>query len=250
MSLAVDNTCLKPIVLPEMVLISAGEFWMGEVRGRDDEQPVHRVFVDAFRLACHQVTNADYARFLDATGHAPPPWWIDPLFSHPQQPVVGVNWFDAVGYCQWLARETGDTYRLPTEAEWERAARGGLEGRLYTWGDEPPETRPGYGGRWRDGKPEAVGQGEANPFGLYNIGDNVHEWCLDWYAAAYYHFSQARNPRGPEGGERRSSRGGSWRHHIKVSRVAARSSIPPNFHYSDYGFRVACSVHESDRAKE
>ena len=255
MSLTVNDTRLERALALEMVLIPAGEFWMGEARGRDDEQPVHRVWVDTFRLARYQVTNADYARFLAATDHAPPPCWADPLFSHPQQPVVGVNWFDAVAYCKWLARETGDLYRLSTEAEWERAARGGQEGKLYTWGDAPPERQPGYAARWRDSRPEPVGQGEPSPYGLNNIGDNVHEWCSDWYAADYYACSPdsgspARNPRGPEGGLRRSSRGGSWRHHIKVSRVAARSSIPPTFRYSDYGFRVACAVLEGDRAKE
>lgn len=250
MALAVDDARLKRALVPGMVLIPAGEFSLGEARGRDDEQPVHRVRVDRFRLARYQVTNADYAPFLEATGHAPPPWWSDPLFSHPDQPVVGVNWFDAVAYCEWLTRETGEPYRLPSEAEWECAGRGGQEGKLYTWGDEPPETRPGYAARWRDGRPEPVGRGEPNPFGLSNMGDNVHEWCLDWYAADYYSSSPAGNPRGPEGGLRRSSRGGSWRHHIKVSRVAGRSSIPPTFHYSDYGFRVACSVQEGDRTKE
>ena len=78
-----------------------------------------------------------------------------------------------------------------------------------------------------------------NPYGLYNLGDNVHEWCADWYDAAYYSVSPERNPQGPPSGSRRSSRGGSWRHHIKVTRTAARSSIPPEFKYADYGFRVA-----------
>ncbi len=221
-----------------MVRIHEGWFDMGCATGRDDERPVHRVCVDAFELASCQVTNAEYERFLAATKHPPLLHWDDPNFNHPEQPVVAPSWFDAVAYCEWLSKKTGRCYRLPTEAEWERAARGGEEGKLYPWGDAPPETLPDYAARWETG-PEPVGRYAPNARGLYNIGDNVHEWCADWYDPSYYARSPERNPRGPADGRRRASRGGSWRHHIKVSRVAARSSIPPEFKYADYGFRVA-----------
>jgi iron(II)-dependent oxidoreductase len=224
-----------------MVTIPAGWFLMGCASGQDSEQPVHRVWVDEFQLAACQVTNAEYSRFLRDTGPLPPPFWNDPNFNHPEQPVVGVSWHEAVRYCEWLSSRIGQPFRLPTEAEWERAARGGLEGTLFPWGDEPPESLPGYSGRWKTA-PEPVGRGEPNGFGLYNMCDNVHEWCSDWFAADYYAASPERNPRGPEGGQRRASRGGSWRHHIKMSRCAARSSIPPEFQYADYGFRVACAA--------
>ncbi len=121
---------------------------------------------------------------------------------------------------------------------WECAARGGAEGSAYPWGDSPPESLPDYAKRWKSG-PEPVGLYAPNGFGLYNLGDNVHEWCADWYDANYYSCSIERNPRGPADGTRRVSRGGSWRHHIKVTRSAARSSIPPEFQYADYGFRIA-----------
>ena len=212
---------------------------MGSATGQDNERPVHRVWVDAFLFAACQVTNADYARFLRETASLAPPFWNDPNFSHPHQPVAGVSWFEAVRYCDWLKSRTGRPFRLPTEAEWERAARGHREASLYPWGDTPPESLPGYAGLWKTG-PEPVGQAEPNDFGLYNMCDNVHEWCGDWYAADYYAVSPDRNPRGPETGARRASRGGSWRHHIKMTRCAARSSIPPEFQYADYGFRVAC----------
>lgn len=211
---------------------------MGCATGRDDEKPVHRVWVDVFELAAYQTTNADYALFLESTGHSKPAAWDDPAFNHPQQPVTSVSWFDASAYCKWLSRATARTYRLPTEAEWERAARGTAEDDLYPWGNCEPHEVPNYSGRWKTG-PEQVGIYSPNAYGLFNLGDNVHEWCFDWYDANYYAISPDRNPPGSPSGIRRASRGGSWRHQIKVTRVAARSSIPPELKYADYGFRVA-----------
>ncbi len=220
---------------------------MGEETGRDDERPAHRVWVDAFLLGACQVRNSEYGEFLIATSSAPPPHWKDVHFNHPDQPVVAVSWFEAEAYCRWLATTTGRPIRLPTEAEWERAARGGIEGKLYPWGDQPPQSRPDYAGRWKNA-PEPVATQAPNPFGLFDIGENVHEWCADWYDAHYYERSPARNPTGPDGGHRRASRGGSWRHHVKISRCAARSSIPPEFQYADYGLRIACSLDPAARA--
>jgi formylglycine-generating enzyme len=223
---------------PVMRSIPAGWFLMGCDAGRDDEKPAHRVWVDAFELAAFQTTNAEYARFLKETSHTPPLLWNDSSFDQPEQPVVSVSWFDAVAYCDWLSHVTAGKFRLPTEAEWERAARGGAEGETFPWGECAPEELPNYANRWKSG-PEAVGLYAPNAYGLYNVGDNAHEWCADWYDPAYYAVSPERNPRGPLAGSRRASRGGSWRHHIKVTRTAARSSIPPEFKYADYGFRVA-----------
>ena len=203
-------------------MIAGGWFLMGSEEGRDDERPVHRVWVDAFELAVHPVTNAEYAAFR------PPPFCDDPRFNDPQQPVVAVSWFDAVSYCEWLSGVTGRPYRLPTEAEWEYAA-------------EPPPSQIDDGTRWLHG-PEPVARGAPNAYGLYDLCENVHEWCSDWYAADRYAVSPERNPRGPESGTRRASRGGSWRHQIKISRRSARSSIPPAYQYADYGFRVAAEI--------
>jgi len=223
---------------PVMRRIPEGWFTMGCDAGRDDERPARRVWVDAFDLAAFQTTNAEYARFLEDARHPPPLHWDDPNFRNPHQPVVAVSWFEAIAYCGWLSRTIGKQYRLPTEAEWERAARGGVEGETFPWGNCAPEELPDYASRWKSG-PEPVGMYAKNPYGLYNLGDNVHEWCDDWYDAAYYSVSPERNPQGPPSSNRRASRGGSWRHHIKVTRTAARSSIPPEFRYADYGFRVA-----------
>ncbi len=125
------------IIEPEMVRVPEGWFGMGCESGRDDERPAHRVWVDAFELAAHQVTNEEYGCFLAATRHPEPPCWADANFNHPRMPVVAVSWHEAVAYCDWLSRATRKLYRLPTEAEWERAARGDAEGLAYPWGDAP-----------------------------------------------------------------------------------------------------------------
>jgi len=226
---------------PAMSSIPQQWFSMGCETGRDDEKPAHRVWVDAFELAVYQVTNAEFQCFLAADNASPPPSWAQPNFDDAKMPVVAVSWHEAVAYCEWLSAVSGKQYRLPTEAEWECAARGGTEGQAYPWGDAPPDSLPDYANRWKEG-PEPVGLYAPNAYGLFNMGDNVHEWCADWYDAAYYQSSPARNPQGPSQGTRRASRGGSWRHHIKVCRNAARSSIPPEFQYVDYGFRIARSL--------
>jgi sulfatase modifying factor 1 len=210
----------------DLLPIPGGAFLMGQENGRDEERPVHPVRVRPFRLCRFQVTNADFAAFRP--------------FQHEcaSLPVTSVNWFDAVEFCRWLSNEWGFAVRLPTEAEWEFAARGGLAQKLYPWGDDPFTSRQNYASRWQNG-PEPVATSEPNPYGLYDMCENVHEWCSDWYDPRYYDVSPEDNPQGPATGTRRSSRGGAWRHHIKIARCAARSSIPPEFRYADYGFRVA-----------
>jgi formylglycine-generating enzyme required for sulfatase activity len=224
----------------DWVAIPGGEYWMGQDDGRAEERPAHRVRVGAFLLCRHQVTNAEYDRFVRATGCGAPPLRDQPSFARADQPVVAVSWLDAEGYCAWMAAQLHRPFRLPTEAEWERAARGGSERQLYPWGNEPPSSRPGYAERWRHG-PAPVATSPANGYGLFDMCENVHEWCADWYDARWYEVSPADDPRGPATGKRRASRGGAWRHDVKIARCAARSSIPPHFRYEDYGFRVACS---------
>lgn len=209
--------------------VPAQFFLMGSDDGRDDERPVHRLWVDAFAIGITQITNREYAAFVQATNRPLPPT----SFPDPEQPVVAVSWFDAVAFCEWLSEVEGRRVRLPYEAEWECAARGGAEGLLYPWGNDVPSSGD-------MDAPRVVGRGRPNAYGLYDLCENVHEWCSDWYAPDFYGVSPERNPRGPESGTRRVSRGGSWRHQIKFSRCAARSSIPPEFHYADYGFRIAC----------
>lgn len=206
---------------------------MGSNEGQDDEAPVHVVSVDPFDLAIYPVTRADYAAFISAARHPAPRDWDAPEFQQPDYPVVGVSWDDAVAYCAWR----GDA-RLPTEAEWERAARGGRDGERYPWGNDLPPWIP-EGGRGPLLSPWSVTLGEPNAFGLFGIAANVHEWCADWHSRDYYSVSPVENPLGPAGGVRRASRGGSWRHAVTISRTAARSKLDPSFRYTDYGFRVA-----------
>jgi formylglycine-generating enzyme required for sulfatase activity len=234
------RTHLTPLE-PALRTIPAGRFQMGSLQGQDNEQPVHSVWIDEYLLASCQVTNQEYAIFLQSTGSIPPRFWNDPNFCDPYYPVVAVSWFEASRYCEWLAAGSGKKYRLPTEAEWERAARGGYEGQSFPWGNAAPQSQPRYHARWLHG-PEPVGQSPGNPYGMHEMCENVHEWCRDWFDPNYFAVSPEQNPAGPSTGTRRSSRGGSWRHHVKITRCSARSSIPPEFQYADYGFRVACSI--------
>ncbi|HEY7160526.1 MAG TPA: SUMF1/EgtB/PvdO family nonheme iron enzyme [Acidobacteriota bacterium] len=220
------------IIEPELISITGGMFLMGSDAGADDEKPVHEIFVSPFQIALYPITNREFAQF-GANRISQ-----DSNFNHPDQPATSVNWFDAVAYCEWLREQTGKFYRLPNEAEWEFAATAGDPQNVYPWGTQDWQQRSELHSRFQNG-PERVGLFKPNPFGIHDMGMNVHEWCSDWYGRDYYSESPRDNPKGPLNGERRSSRGGSWRHQIKITRCAARSSIPPNMRYADYGFRVA-----------
>lgn len=224
----------------EWITVPGATFWMGG-GPRDNENPRHRVRLRSFLLARAQVTREEYRRFLDATGHPAPPFWDEPAFAHPRMPAVGPSWDDAQAYCAWVGERIGSAVRLPTEAEWEHAAKAGREV-VWPWGDGPPETLPGYDRRWRSGPEPVDAYPSLHPLGFLGLGENVHEWCLDWYDARYYEVSPEDDPRGPDRGTRRASRGGSWRHDVKVSRCAARSAIAPGLRYSDYGFRLAADL--------
>jgi formylglycine-generating enzyme len=215
--------------LPALVAVPGGSLAMGSDHGRPDERPRHNVDIAPFLFGRTPITRAEYACFIAATGAAVPPWWNDLAFGEPDQPVVGITWFEADAYATWL----GEGFCLPTEAQWEWAARGGLVDAATAWGDALPEGEVPRGllpAPWR------VAQGKPNGYGLLDISTIVHEWCSDWYLGAY------DAPPAVESPQRRASRGGSWRHHVRWSPPSARSSLPPSFRYADYGFRVVRDV--------
>jgi formylglycine-generating enzyme required for sulfatase activity len=233
---------IRSVVNPDMVIIPAGSFLMGSDQGQENEQPVRRVWIDAFAIGKFPVTNREYKIYVEDNAAPAPPFWTEPMFAHPEKPVVGITWDDTTAYCGWLNECLGRVFRLPTEAEWERAVRGRREDALYPWGDEPPWQRPYPGFDSKTGGPQQVGAGEPNGFGVYDMSEGVHEWCSDYFDYNYYRYAPEKNPQGPASGQRRASRGGSWRHRIKFSRCAARSSLPPAFKYADYGFRIATTL--------
>ncbi|GAB4331211.1 MAG: formylglycine-generating enzyme family protein [Dehalococcoidia bacterium] len=232
-----DDLSLGPLV-PELVLIPGGTFTMGRDDRRNDEAPAHVVTIGPFYAAVSPVTNAEYERFVAATGHPAPRFFDDGRFNAPAQPVVGVSWDDAVAYCAWLSGHTGRRYRLPTEAEREFAALGGLAGVDWPWETGQGARHPLEEVIANADRPHPPGPGCANGYGLRCMAENVHEWCSDWYDPAYYARSPVASPGGPARGARKSSRGGSWRHSVKFTRITARASLAPDRRYNDFGFRV------------
>ena len=230
-----------------MMLIPTGTFEMGDSLGEGlpHELPVHTVSVNAFYMDVTEVTNAAYKQFLDATGHKAPDFWEDSTFNAPDQPVVGVAWLDAAAYAQWTGK------RLPTEAEWEYAARGGRTGLRYSWGDEITHNDANYKGK--DGRdiwdaPAPVGNFPANGYGLYDMGGNVWEWCADEYDDQFYSVSQENNPLAGKlitfmnddfanVKTRRVVRGGSWSSPDDKLRVAVRNFLNPPVTIQTTGFR-------------
>jgi formylglycine-generating enzyme required for sulfatase activity len=197
-----------------MVLVPAGEFMMGS-REEDEsadknERPAHSVYLDAFYIDKYEVTTSRYAKFFYATNRPAPMYWSDQVVvQHGRKPVAGVDWNDATAYCAWVGK------RLPTEAEWEKAARG-TDQRLYPWGNEAPsKQRANFGQRvdiefYRVVTDAGSFEQGKSPYGAYDMAGNVWEWVVDWYDENYYGKSPERNPKGPSSGETRVLRGGSW----------------------------------------
>lgn len=228
-----------------MVLVQAGEFWMGtsDGEGLNNEHPRHRVHVDAFYVDQYEVTTGRYATFFQETNRAEPRFWSNQVLpQHGRKPVVGVDWNDANDYCAWAGK------RLPTEAEWEKAARG-TDQRIYPWGNATPNEQRGNFNRSGDFKNYGVltdvgsyEQGKS-PYGAYDMAGNVLEWVEDWYHEKYYSKSPVRNPKGPPSQVLYGvARGGSWGNIPVGVRATHRYWFLPTIRGDDIGFRCAKDV--------
>jgi len=227
------------------VRIPAGEFRMGsddrqDAQTQPDEHPHHPVNLPEYWLGQTPVTQAQYAAFVQDTRHAAPAGWQNnrPPENKLNHPVVQVSWHDAVAYCAWLSELTRQLVRLPTEAEWEKAARG-TDQRLYPWGNQAPAAKHcNHGVHVRDTTP--VGQYSPlgdSPYGIMDLAGNVLEWCADWYAAGYYASSPTAGPAGPNSGKFRVLRGGSWLNDAAGVRATRRYWNVPDNRYNSLGFR-------------
>jgi len=238
-----------------MALVPAGPFEMGSNDGAEDEGPVHTVILDDFYMDQYEVTNSQYAICLDAGACDPTTdttafessysrrvYYGNPEFA--DYPVIYANWYEAQKYCEWRGA------RLPTEAEWEKAARGGLDRKNYPWGNETPSCEIGAanGARFDDDgvcndiDTQKVGSYSANGYGLYDMAGNVWEWVSDFYDENYYANSPTENPTGPEDGSFPVVRGGSWNNQAKQLRVSDRRFNDPKSGALDSGFRCARDV--------
>ncbi len=222
----------------ELILIPAGEFLMGS-DSEGDHNPAHKVYIDSFYIDKYEVTNAQYLEFCLETDRKLPEFWgMDEFRSgpnYPNHPVIGVNWRDAEECAKWRGK------RLPTEAEWEYAARGGLVGKNYPNGDKIDPSQ-GNHSKSELGGPVAVGSYPANGYGLHDMQGNVVEWVQDYYGADYYSLSPSSNPKGPDSGRFKIIRGGGWHSGPYCSQVHFRNALPPNWVDFNVGFRCAKDV--------
>ena len=230
---------------PGMASIPAGPFEMGRSHALPDDglrwfpvllrddQPIRTIDLDAFQLDRHEVVNREFAAFVRETGAKPPFYWPqgEPPAGKEEQPVANVTWDEARAYCEWRGK------RLPTEAEWEKACRGGLDEKKYPWGDDDcSKERAHYNSV--DG-PTTVCSHEPNGYGLCDMAGNVWEWTADWYARTWYEDAPAKDPKGPATGEYRVLRGGSWADVEKFLTCAHRSYARPIERSPNIGFRCA-----------
>jgi formylglycine-generating enzyme required for sulfatase activity len=233
------DTWTRPADGAVMVYVPAGEFLMGssddDPDAAPDEKPQHTVYLDAFWIDKTEVTNAQYRKCVEAGACEEPRCWDDDRYSAPDQPVVCVTREAAQAYAVWAGG------RLPTEAQWEKAARG-TDGRIYPWGDSALDCTKANCGRCAEG-PLPVGSHPdgASPYGVLDMAGNVWEWVADWYAEDYYSRSPDRNPQGPDTGDHLVWRGGSFGSKERDVRCAVRSGDGPCYRYWSLGLRVVLS---------
>ncbi len=256
-----------PVKMPFMVNIEGGTFKMGNQAGNNDEKPVHSVTLNSFSLGKYEVTFAEFKKFIDAAGYKTDAEQTDssrhkhgllprgvyngtwnktmhgkPLpLSDSLKPVGNVSWNDAMAYCEWLRSVTGKKFRLPTEAEWEYAASGGVKSKHFKYAGSNNLNEVAWYLQNSDRKAHVVGQKMANELDLYDMAGNHREWCSDWYGENYYKTSPGDNAAGPDMGTNRVLRGGSWGSNADRMRFTYRNKDLPYNSALDFGFRVAIS---------
>jgi formylglycine-generating enzyme required for sulfatase activity len=268
------DVSLQERMIPELVTIPAGPFTMGSEDGEEDEKPPHLVGLEEFRIAVQPVTNGEYARFVRESGHrepsihelpvvvsaggadreevfrrtAAPYVWPNrqPPRERMDHPVSLVRWEDATAYCQWLSTVSGQRFRLPSEAEWEKACRGGRRGERYPWGERFDRSKVNFldepANRGTQGTTPCRAY-PANGYGIFDMAGNVWEWVQDWYAPDAYTATVRSNPSGPEHGRLRIVRGGGWLSaDVRMLRCSHRHKVPPDTYSYAIGFRVASPV--------
>lgn len=234
LALLISNILQSQETPPDMVLIPAGEFNMGKNSGNpSDWQPEHKVYIDSFYMDTYEVTNKQYYEFCKATNNPLPEFWGLSQFKcgleYPDHPVIFVSCFDADKYAKWAGK------RLPAEAEWEYASRGGLENKSFPWGDQIDSTKANYGKKYKTTL--KVGTFQPNGFGLFDMSGNVWEWTSDFYGHDYYTNSPDQNPKGPVTGRFKVIRGGSWHSGAMCNQTYYRNGLSPSWIDFAVGFR-------------
>ncbi|MBC7382876.1 MAG: SUMF1/EgtB/PvdO family nonheme iron enzyme [Bacteroidia bacterium] len=228
----------KAQTLPEMISVEGDTFMMGDIfkEGLSNETP-HKVMVSDFKIAKTETTVAQwkvYCKSQKTSMPKEPRWgWIDNF------PITGISWIDAMGYCNWLSTTTGKTYRLPTEAEWEFAARGGKSGHAYKYSGSPNLIDVAWYRESSKGKIHPVAKKNANELGLFDMSGNAWEWCSDWYGL--FDLKTISNPQGRKEGRERVSKGCDYNNDSASCRLSHRVPLAPEIKHDGHGFRVVCN---------
>ena len=243
---------------PETVRVDGGTFQMGSNDGESDEKPMHRVTLSDFAIGKYEITVQQYMQFVNETKTHYPEWLeqgsnyniktgkddhykkLGDALQNSNNPIVGISWDDAVAYCEWLSQKTNKKYRLPTEAEWEYAARGGNKSSGYKYSGSNTIGDVAWLSDNASSQTHPVGQKQRNELGIYDMSGNVWEWCSDWYGT--YNSSSQQNPTGAITGSDRVYRGGGWSNGAAYCRSAFRYNDTPTYRYSNVGFRVGSSL--------